>query len=53
MDNIDQIILGLLKDNARMSVTELAEKFTFHGQRSKENRIFGVFGHHYRIYGTV
>ncbi|MEN8912145.1 AsnC family transcriptional regulator, partial [Acinetobacter baumannii] len=26
MDNIDQIILGLLKDNARMSVTELAEK---------------------------
>ncbi|XAU48439.1 Lrp/AsnC family transcriptional regulator, partial [Acinetobacter baumannii] len=22
MDNIDQIILGLLKDNARMSVTE-------------------------------
>ncbi|MFH4347259.1 AsnC family transcriptional regulator, partial [Acinetobacter baumannii] len=24
MDNIDQIILGLLKDNARMSVTELA-----------------------------
>ncbi|WP_272480771.1 AsnC family transcriptional regulator, partial [Acinetobacter nosocomialis] len=26
MDNIDQIILGLLKDNARMSVTEIAEK---------------------------
>ena len=26
MSNIDQIILGLLKENARMSVTELAEK---------------------------
>lgn len=35
MDNIDQIILGLLKDNARMSVTELAEKFTSQEQRLK------------------
>ena len=43
MDNIDQIILGLLKDNARMSVTELAEKFTFHGQRSKrESNIWSL-----------
>ncbi len=35
MDNIDQIILGLLKDNARMSVTEIAEKFMFQEQPLK------------------
>ena len=52
MDNIDQIILGLLKDNARMSVTEIAEKFMFQEQRLKENGISRVFRHHYWIYGS-
>ena len=52
MDNIDQIILGLLKDNARMSVTELAEKV--HVSRATIKREWSILNLRalLRIYGS-